>query len=73
VLAIELLAACQALDLRAPLVASGGVEAARRAVRERIPFMDEDRMLAPDIDAAEKLLGDPEFLKRVESACGKLQ
>ena len=73
VLAIELLAACQALDLLAPLSAGRGVEAARRIVRSVVPFMENDRVLSPDIAAVEDLLRDGRVRKAVEDACGAIR
>ena len=50
VLAIELLAACQGVDFRAPLTTSSLLETARNMVRDEVPFYDQDRYFAPDID-----------------------
>ena len=49
VLAIELLCACQAIDLRAPLVSSAMLMAAHAAVRAYVPTLTDDRPPAPDI------------------------
>ena len=56
--AIELLAAAQAVDLRAlPEGALGnGTQAAYTAVRARVPRLDEDRPLGPDIECIAALL-----------------
>jgi histidine ammonia-lyase len=51
VVAIELLAGVQALDLRRPLRVGAGVEAARAAVRDVVPALTADRPPAPDIEA----------------------
>lgn len=56
VLAIELLCACQALDLRRPLTASPAGEALYAAVREQIPPLHSDRWLGPELAAAADLL-----------------
>jgi histidine ammonia-lyase len=72
VLAIEMLCACQALDLRAPLAPGRGVAAAHAAVRRAVPFMKEDRFLAPDIAAVERLLSDGTLRAAVEAAAGRL-
>jgi len=72
VLAIEMLCACQALDLRAPLAPGRGVAAAHAAVRRAVPFMKEDRFLAPDIAAVERLLSDGTLRAAVEMAAGRL-
>jgi histidine ammonia-lyase len=49
VIAIELLAGCQAIDLLAPLTTSPPLAAVHRAVREVVPHLDADRPPAPDI------------------------
>ena len=49
ILAIELLAAAQGVDLRAPLVTSQRLQAVMRDIRARVPHYDIDRYLAPDI------------------------
>jgi histidine ammonia-lyase len=56
VLAIELLTAARALDLRAPLTPSPATGAAVAALRARVPGPGPDRHLAPEIAAAEDLV-----------------
>ncbi len=56
VLAIELLAACQGLDFRAPLKTSPLLEGARAELRRVVPFYDQDRYFAPDIQKAQRLI-----------------
>ncbi|HEV2779681.1 MAG TPA: histidine ammonia-lyase [Actinophytocola sp.] len=56
VLAIELLTAARALDLRAPLTPAPATAAAVAALRERVPGPGPDRHLAPEIAAAEDLI-----------------
>ncbi len=56
VVAIELLAACQGIDLRAPLKTSPHLLAVMRAVREEVPFYSEDRFFAPDIASARGII-----------------
>ena len=73
ILAIELLLAAQALDLRAPLVAGRGSRAARAAVRGRIASLDGDRYLKADLDAVLRLVEDDAVLRAVEVAIGPLQ
>ena len=58
ILAIELLAACQAVDLLRPLRSSEMLERVHARVRERVPVWREDRVMADDIGAAEQLLID---------------
>jgi histidine ammonia-lyase len=52
VVAIELLAACQGLDLLAPLKTSPRLQGAYSAMRLNVPFAASDRLLALDIEAA---------------------
>ena len=56
VLAIELLTAARALDLRAPLTPAPATARAVAALRERVPGPGPDRHLAPEIQAAEDLI-----------------
>ena len=67
VLAIELLAAAQGIDLLRPLRTSAPLEALHAAVRERVPKWEDDREMAPDLAAAEAFLGDEvdEHLERL--------
>jgi histidine ammonia-lyase len=56
VLAIELLTAARALDLRAPLTPAPATARAVAALREQVPGPGPDRHLAPEIAAAEQLI-----------------
>jgi histidine ammonia-lyase len=56
VLAIELLTAARALDLRAPLKPAPATAAAVAALRAHVPGPGPDRHLAPEIAAAEELI-----------------
>ena len=56
VLAIELLSACQALDLRRPLRSSEPLEEAHRRLRARVAFWDRDRDADVAIDGARQVL-----------------
>jgi histidine ammonia-lyase len=69
-LAIELLVAAQALDLRRPLRAGKGVEAAHAELRRHVPHMAEDRELHKDITAVREAL--PQILAAGRSAAGLL-
>jgi histidine ammonia-lyase len=72
VVALEALAAAQALDLRAPLQPAAGTGAARAAIRERVPFLDADRELGPDIEAVVDLVREGALVRSVEQAVGPL-
>jgi len=58
VLAVELLCAARALDLRAPLAPAPATAAVRDLVRERAGGPGPDRLLAPELAAVERLVGD---------------
>lgn len=72
VLAIELLCGCQALDLLTHGRPGLGTRQAYRAVREKVPRLDRDRPLSPDIRAIMALIKSGEILRRVEAAVGRL-
>jgi histidine ammonia-lyase len=73
VLAVELLAACEALDFRRPLRSSTSLEAVHARVRERVPTHGHDRVLGPEIEALAELLRSGAVLDAAESACGTLE
>ena len=51
IVGIELMCAAQGLEFRRPLRASHEVERAHEAVRAIVPRLEQDRVLAPDIEA----------------------
>ncbi len=61
IVAIELLAAAQGIDLRRPLATSPDLQRLMQAIRARAAFWDKDRAMAPDIAAIRNLIGDPLF------------
>ena len=72
VLAIELLVAAQALDLRAPLAPGAGSRAAHAAIRAAVPPLDTDRFLSADLAAALAVVEGGALAAAVESAVGPL-
>jgi histidine ammonia-lyase len=52
IVAIEMLAAAQGIDFHAPLQSSAVLMGVHRALRKRVPFLEVDRLLAPDIERA---------------------
>jgi histidine ammonia-lyase len=58
ILGIEWLAAAQGIEFLRPLASSAPLEAAHALLRTRCPAMHEDRLVAPDIDAAATLVRD---------------
>ena len=71
VLAIEMIAAAQALDIREG-VPGAGVHAAHQVIRKYIEHLDDDRALFPDNDRMVELLMSGELLESVENAVGAL-
>ena len=63
VLAIELLCACQGIDLLAPLQTGTLAKKAQAAVRSKSPKLTQDRPLAPDIEAISALIDEGVFHK----------
>ncbi len=51
IVAIELLAAAQGVDLRKPLATSAPLARAMAAIRAAVPFWSRDRAFAPDLEA----------------------
>lgn len=72
VIAIEALTAAQGLDLRGPLTPAPGTGAARDAIRSVAPHLEEDRALAPDIEAVRTLIASGGFDSAASSAIGTL-
>jgi histidine ammonia-lyase len=66
VLAVELLTATRALDLRAPLRAAPVTAAVRDIVRDRVPGPGPDRHVAPEIAAVEDLIRSGAVLEALE-------
>ncbi|HSD67769.1 MAG TPA: aromatic amino acid lyase, partial [Vicinamibacteria bacterium] len=73
VLAVELLAACEALDFRRPLRSSDPLEAVHALVRQGVPTHGQDRVLGPEIEALALLLRSGAVLDAAEGACGTLE
>jgi histidine ammonia-lyase len=69
VVAIELFAAAQAVDLRLrelPEARPGaGSAAALTAIRQRVPFVEYDRLYGPDLDALVEMVREGAFSARV--------
>lgn len=71
-LACELLGALAATDFRRPLRSGSGTQAAYDASRLRIAPFGDDRILAPDIQAARELIASGEIVRAAERATGVL-
>jgi len=72
ILAVELVAAARAQDLRRPLKASPATAAVRDLIRKQVPGVGPDRFLAPDLAAAEELIRSGAIVEAAESVTGAL-
>ncbi len=73
VLAVELVCAGAAIDLRAPLQPAAATGAALAVLRERVAGPGPDRWWSPDLRAAEQLIADGTVLDAVESTIETLE
>ena len=73
ILAVELVCGARGLELRAPLEPGAGTGAALTALRKSgVPGPGSDRFLAPELEAAERLVASGELVDAVETAIGEL-
>src|SRR5260370_12678990 len=61
VVAIELMCAAQMLDFRLPLKPGDGARRAFDIVRSRVPKLENDRVMAPDIEALARAIDEGAF------------
>ncbi len=73
IIAIELIAACQAMDHRRPLKGSKVAEAVRELVRKDVAFMKEDRPMQYEINKVAEVLKAGKALEIAEGIVGKLE
>ena len=71
VLAMEILASAQAIDLRGKKKLGKGTEEAYKVIRERTPFVDKDRIMYKDINICEDIIKENLLVEAVEKAIGK--
>jgi histidine ammonia-lyase len=72
ILAVELLSAARAQDLRHPLKASPATAAVRDLLRKHVPGPGPDRFIAPELAAAEEQIRTRAILEAAESVTGRL-
>ena len=73
ILAVELVAAARAQDLRRPLKPSPATAAVRDLLRERVAGPGPDRFVAPDLAAAEALIRSGAVLEAAQFVVGRLR
>jgi len=75
ILALELLAAAQAIDFRRQkraLNLGKGTAPAYQAIRALVPFIERDTIMYPYIEAIRELVGSGELVNRVSEALNRL-
>ena len=70
IIAIELIAAAQGVDLRRPLATSDKLARALAAIRAEVAFWDRDRAFAPDLEAIRLQVERGNFVSFVGALCG---
>jgi histidine ammonia-lyase len=65
IIGIEALTAAQGIELRAPLVTSPELAKAVKRLREKVPGLNDDRYMAPDLEAATELVRSGAFVATV--------
>jgi histidine ammonia-lyase len=68
ILAIELVVAARATELRAPLAPAPATAAVIGALRQAVPGMGADRFLSPELAAAERFLADGDVVRAAAAA-----
>jgi histidine ammonia-lyase len=56
-----------------PYNAGEGTRETYRAIREKIPHLDRDRIISRDMEAMASLLRSGDLIKRVEEVVGELK
>lgn len=72
VIAMEILCACQAIDLRGNKGLGKGTAAAYEIIRENISMLEKDRIMHVDIEKAEDILKEGTIIEEVEKLIGSI-
>ena len=73
IVAMEFLSSSQALDLLKPLTPSSAVQGAYKVIREKVPFAEQDRVFADDIQAIREMIKQDSFTKMMQKTVGDLE
>lgn len=71
--AIQMMVALQALDMRLPLKPGPAVQKIRDFVRETVAFAEEDRFFQPDIEYMRDLVKDEVLVRMMEEMIGEIR
>lgn len=72
VVAMEILAACQAIDLRGDKGLGKGTKEVYELIRKEIPMVKEDRIMHKDIDKVEEIMKSESLIKAAEEKIGEI-
>lgn len=72
VIAMEIMAACQAIDLRGKKKLGKGTEVAYNSVRKEIKKVEKDRVMYEDIRKCEELIASEKLIRDVAQICKEL-
>lgn len=73
VVAMEMLSACQALDLLKPLKPSSAVLGAFEKIREQVPFAAKDRVFSKDVQRIREMIQQDQISQVVAQTVGNLE
>lgn len=73
IVAMELLSACQAIDLLKPLKPSGALLEVYELIRKDVPFAEHDRVFSEDTRKIKDLIRSNQLLSVVENQVGELK
>jgi histidine ammonia-lyase len=68
IIGIELLAAAQGCDFHTPLTSSPALERVRQFLRRHVPKLENDRKMAPDIEAATEMVTSGALIEAAAAA-----
>ena len=72
VLSMEILAACQGIDLRGNKGLGNGTKIVYNIIREKIGYLDKDKPMYEEINKCEEIIKSGEIVSKVEEEIGKL-
>jgi histidine ammonia-lyase len=68
ILGVEAISAAQGIEFRAPLATSAPLQEVIRRLRAEVPRIVEDRYLAPNIEAAARMVIEGSFTRDMDLA-----
>ncbi|WP_395377160.1 histidine ammonia-lyase [Marinicella sp. W31] len=72
IIGIEIMAACQSIDFHTDLRTSAKLFEVYQQVREDVPFLDKDRLMAPDIENMRQMVLSGSLNKHLSELCPSL-